>query len=40
MKSVRIIKMAAVTMTMVVVAGCGSSRKVVNETPNAQVTVQ
>ena len=40
MKSVRIIKMAAVTMTMVVVAGCGSTRKVVNETPNAQVTVQ
>ena len=40
MKSVRIIKMAAVTMTMVVVAGCGSTRKVVNETPNAQVAVQ
>ena len=40
MKSVRIIKMAAVTMTMVVVAGCGSTRKVVNETPNAQVVVQ
>lgn len=41
MKSVRIIKLAAVTMTMVVVAGCGSStRKVVNDTPNAQEVVQ
>ena len=37
MKSLRIIKMAAVTMTMVVVAGCGSTRKVVNETPSLQV---
>lgn len=40
MKSVRIIKMAAVTMTMVLIAGCGSTRKVVNETPNAQAVVQ
>jgi len=35
MKALRIMKLAAVTMAIVVVAGCGSSRKVVNETPKA-----
>ena len=40
MKSLRIIKLAAVIMAMVVVAGCGSKRKVVNETPKVQQTAQ
>lgn len=41
MKSLRIMKLAAVTMTIAMVASCGgSTRKVVNETPNAQVVVQ
>lgn len=40
MKSLRIMKLAVVTMTIVVVAGCGSTRKVVNETPNGQEVVQ
>ena len=33
-------KLAAVTMTIAMVASCGSTRKVVNETPNAQAVVQ
>lgn len=40
MKSLRIMKLAAVTMTIAMVASCGSTRKVVNETPNAQAVVQ
>ena len=40
MKSIRIMKLAAVTMTIAMVASCGSTRKVVNETPNAQAVVQ
>ena len=40
MKSLRIMKLAAVTMAIVVVAGCGSKRKVVKETPVAQNVVQ
>ena len=40
MKSLRIMKLAAVTMAVAMVAGCGSTRKVVNETPNAQAVVQ
>jgi hypothetical protein len=40
MKSLRIMKMAAATMTIAMVASCGSTRKVVNETPNAQAVVQ
>ena len=40
MKSLRIMKLAAVTMAVVVVAGCGSKRKVVKETPVAQNVVQ
>ena len=40
MKSLRIMKLAAVTMAMVVVAGCGSKRRVVNETPKSQNVVQ
>ena len=40
MKSLRIMKLAAVTMTIAMVASCGSTRKVVNETPNAQTVVQ
>ena len=40
MKSLRIMKFAAVTMTMIMAAGCGSTRKVVNETPNGQEVVQ
>ena len=40
MKSLRILKLVAVTMTMFMAAGCGSTRKVVNETPNGQEVVQ
>lgn len=40
MKSLRIMKLAAVTMAVAMVAGCGSTRKVVTETPNAQAVVQ
>ena len=40
MKSLRILKFVAVTMTMFMAAGCGSTRKVVNETPNGQEVVQ
>ena len=40
MKSLRIMKLAAATMTIAMVASCGSTRKVVNETPNAQAVVQ
>ena len=40
MKSLRIMKLAAATMTIAMVASCGSTRKVVNETPNAQTVVQ
>ena len=40
MKSLRIMKLAAVTMAMVVVAGCGSSRRVVNETSSAHTAMQ
>lgn len=40
MKSLRIMKLAAVTMTIAMVVSCGSTRKVVNETPNAQAVVQ
>lgn len=41
MKSLRIMKLAAAAMTIAMVASCGgSTRKVVNETPNAQVVVQ
>lgn len=40
MKSLRIMKLAAATMAITMVASCGSTRKVVNETPNAQAVVQ
>ena len=40
MKSLRILKFVAVTMTMFMAAGCGSTRKVVNETPSGQEVVQ
>ena len=40
MKSLRIMKLAAATMAIAMVAGCGSTRKVVTETPNAQAVVQ
>jgi hypothetical protein len=40
MKSVRIIKMVAVSMAIAMVLGCGSKRKVVNDTPNDQVSLQ
>ena len=40
MKSLRILKLVAVTMTMFMAAGCGSTRKVVNETPSGQEVVQ
>jgi outer membrane murein-binding lipoprotein Lpp len=40
MKSLRILKLAAATMAVTMVASCGSTRKVVNETPNAQAVVQ
>ena len=40
MKSLRIMKLAAASMAMAMVASCGSTRKVVNETPNAQTVVQ
>ena len=40
MKSLRIMMLADVTMTIAMVASCGSTRKVVNETPNAQAVVQ
>ena len=40
MKSLRILKLAAATMAVTMVASCGSTRKVVKETPNAQAVVQ
>ena len=40
MKSLRIIKLAAVIMAMVVVAGCGSKRKAVKETPSGVATFE
>lgn len=40
MKSLSIMKLAAATMAITMVASCGSTRKVVNETPNAQAVVQ
>ncbi len=40
MKSLRIMKFAVVVMTVVVMAGCGSKRKVVKETPNTPEMVQ
>ena len=40
MKSLRIMKLAAASMAMAMVTSCGSTRKVVNETPNAQAVVQ
>ena len=40
MKSLRIMKLAVATMLIAMVAGCGSTSKVVNETPNAQTVVQ
>lgn len=41
MKSLRIMKLAAAAMTIAMMASCGgSTRKVVNETPNAQTVVQ
>ena len=40
MKSLRIMKLAAAAMTIAMVVGCGSTRKVVTETPNAQAVVQ
>jgi len=40
MKSLRIMKLAVATMAITMVASCGSTRKVVNETPNAQAVVQ
>ena len=36
MKSLRIMKLAAATMAIAMVAGCGSTRRVVRDTPNAQ----
>ena len=40
MKSLRIMKLAAATMAIAMVAGCGSTRRVVRDTPNAQSGVQ
>ena len=40
MKSLRIMKLVAATVAIAMVASCGSTRKVVNETPNAQAVVQ
>ncbi len=40
MKSLRIMKLVAATVATAMVASCGSTRKVVNETPNAQIVVQ
>jgi outer membrane murein-binding lipoprotein Lpp len=40
MKSLRIMKLAAATMAIAMVAGCGSTRRVVRDTPNAQSAVQ
>jgi hypothetical protein len=40
MKSLRIMKLVAATVAIAMVASCGSTRKVVNETPNAQIVVQ
>ena len=40
MKSLRSLKLAAATMAVTMVASCGSTRKVVKETPNAQAVVQ
>ena len=40
MKSLRIMKLVAAAMVITLVASCGSSRKVVKETPNAQTVVQ
>ena len=40
MKSLRIMKLAAAAIVVTMVASCGSTRKVVNETPKAQAAVQ
>ena len=40
MKSLRIMKLAAAAVVVTMVASCGSTRKVVNETPKAQAAVQ
>ena len=40
MKSLRIIKLASVIMAMVVVAGCSSKRRAVNETHNGLATLE
>lgn len=40
MKSLRIMKLAAAVIVVTMVASCGSTRKVVNETPKAQASVQ
>lgn len=40
MKSLRIMKLAVATMAIAMVAGCGSTRRVVRDTPNAQSGVQ
>ena len=40
MKSLRIMKLVAVAMTVVVVAGCGSKRRVVKDVPTTQAAFQ
>ena len=40
MKSLRIMKLAAAAIVVTMVASCGSTRKVVKETPKAQAAVQ
>ena len=40
MKSLRIMKLAAAAVVVTMVASCGSTRKVVKETPKAQAAVQ
>lgn len=40
MKSLRIMKLASATMAIAMLAGCGSTRRVVRDTPNAQSGVQ
>lgn len=40
MKSLRIMKLAAAAIVITMVASCGSTRKVVNDTPKAQAAVQ
>ena len=40
MKSLRIMKLAAATMAIAMLAGCGSTRRVVKDTPNAQGVMQ